>query len=182
MTSTPRRLDRRPSRTVPASLLALFLLVLGLLGIGVLGARMVDGAWPAWTAPSMDAAGDLRLDSAPVATAAAVLVMVGVFLLLAAALPGRAARRLVLADETVGETAVSQRDLGRHVRRRVERADGVQSARVHVTPRRVEVDVLCPLDDPEPVRLHVEQAARDAVDTLHPVPAPRVRVRMRRAR
>lgn len=182
MTSAPRRLDRRPSRSVPATLLALVLLVLGVLGLWTLGSLLFDGAWPAWAASPVDAVSGLRLDSSPMATAAAALVVAGVLLLLSAALPGRTARRLVLTDDVPGATAVSHRDLSRHVRRRVERSDGVQSSRVRVSRRRVDVDALSPLDDPDPVRLRVEEASREAVDALHPIPAPRVRVRMRRAR
>lgn len=182
MTSTPRRLDRRPSRSVPVTLLALVLLAAGVLGVWLLGSLLVDGSWPAWALPSLETVSGLRLDSAPMATAAVVLAVLGLLLLLAALLPGRRSHRLVLADEIPGATAVSQRDLGRRVRRRVERADGVQSAAVRVSPRRVDVAVVSPLDDTEPVRRRAEEAAHLAVTALHPAPAPRVRVRMRRAR
>lgn len=182
MSSTPRRLDRRPARSAPVIVVAVALLAAGVLGIWLLGALVVDGALPAWATGAVDAVGSLRLDSAPMAAAAVLLTVVGLTLLVSAVVPGRSAHRSLLADDIAGMTVMSHRDLGRRVQRRIERADGVQSARVRVGPRRVDALVLTPLDDHDPVRRRIMEAAQDTVAALRPDPIPRVRVRLRRAR
>lgn len=179
-TTTPRRLDRRPTRSVPVGLLGLLLLAAGLLGAWLLGSLLIDGAWPAWAGSRLQAIGAARLDSTPVLVTAGVLGVLGLILLLAALLPGRASRIRVLADEIPGQTAVSHRDLARRVALRTERVDGVHSARADFSGRRLDVLVRTVVDDPETVLRAARTAVEESVAEIRPAAAFRTRVRIRR--
>lgn len=178
-TTTPRRLDRRPTRSVPVGLLGLVVLAAGLLAAWLLGSLLIDGAWPAWAQSRLQTIGDLRLDSTPVLVTACVLALLGLILLLAAILPGRASRSRVLEDGIPGQTAVSHRGLARRVTLRVERVDGVHSARTDVSGRRLEVLVRTVVDDSESVLRAARSAVEESIDELRPATAFRTRVRIR---
>ena len=178
--TAPRRLDRRPTRSVPVGLLGLALLALGVLAAWLLGSLLIDGAWPAWAASRLQMIGALPLGSTPVLVTAGVLAALGLILLLAALLPGRAARSRVLEDAIPGQTAVSHRDLARRVTLRAERVDGVHSARAAISGRRLDVLVRTVVDDPESVLRAARTAVEDSVDELRPATEFRTRVRIRR--
>lgn len=180
MTATPRRLDRRTSRSLPVSLLAVAVLAAGLLTAWLLGTFLLDGAWPASARSGIDAVGALRLDSTPALVTAGVLAALGLALLLAALLPGAASRSRVLEGEIPGQTAVSHRDLARRVTLRVERVDGVHSARAVVSGRRLEVLVRTVVDDSDSVLRAAQKATEQSLAELRPAPPFRTRVRIRR--
>lgn len=180
MSTTPPRLVRRPARSVPAALLGVLLLVAGLLGVWLLGSLLLDGGWPASAEGALADVGGRRLDSTPVLVAAGVLAALGLVLLLAALIPGRPSRRLVLRGEVPGATAVPHRDLGRRVTRRVETVDGVHSARAALTGRRLDVVARTVVDDSESVLDGARAAAERAVAELRPETPLRTRVRIQR--
>lgn len=182
MSTTPPRLVRRPARSVPAALLGVLLLAAGLLGVWLLGSLLLDGAWPASAQDALADVGGRRLDSSPVLVAAGVLAALSLALLLAALLPGRPSRRLVLRGEVPGATAVPHRDLGRRAVRRVEAVDGVHSARATLSGRRLDVLVRTVVDDSETVLRGARAAAEQAVDELRPETPLRTRVRVQRIR
>lgn len=178
MTSTPRRLDRRPARSVPVTLLALLLIAIGGVGAWLLGSLLIDGAMPSSAAGSLDQVGGLRMDATPVLVTAGVLAALGIVLLLCAIVPGRSSRRRVLDGDVPGQTAVSHRDLARRVRLRIERVDGVQSAQVDVGRSKVDVRARTVVDDVDRVLQGCRTAADQAVDELRPSKTLRTRVRV----
>lgn len=180
MSSTPPRLVRRPARSVPTSLLGVLLLASGLLGVWLLGSLLLDGAWPTSAQGALADIGGRRLDSTPVIVAAGVLAALGLVLLLAALIPGRPSRRLVLRGEVPGTSAVTHRDLGRRAVRRVEAVDGVHSARATLAGRRLDVVARTVVDDSETVLRAARAAAEQAVDELRPEIPLRTRVRVQR--
>lgn len=180
MSSAPRRLDRRPSRSTPVVLLALVLLASGLLGVWLLGTLLIDGAWPTAAQGRIDSIGGLRLDSTPMLVSAGVLAVLGLIMLLAALLPGASSRSRVLAGEVPGQTVVSHRDLARRVTLRVERVDGVHSARTTISGRRLTVLARTVVDDADSVLTAAREAAEQSVAELRPTTSFRTRVRIQR--
>lgn len=180
MSTAPRRLDRRPSRSLPVSLLGLVVLAVGLLGVWLLGALLLDGAWPQAARPGIDSLGALRLDSVPMLVGAGVLTVLGLLMLALAVLPGTSSRSQVLAEQTPGQTVVSHRDLARRVTLRVERVDGVHSARTTLVGRRLTVVARTVVDDTDSVLTAARAAVEQTVAELRPTTAFRTRVRVQR--
>lgn len=173
-------LVRRSARTIPTGFVGVVLLVLGGLGLWLLGTYVVEGRWPVAAANSVDALAWTTLESIAAQAAAGALVVLGLALLVLAAWPGRPSRLLVLEDEVPGDTALSRRDLARHLRSAAENVDGVHSARVEPRRRRIEVEVTTVVDDPAPVVAAATTAVDRAVDELRPSAPTTARVRARR--
>ncbi len=178
MSAISTHLVRRPARVVPTIVLALVAVAAGGLGTWLLGAYALEGAWPGAAAEAIDAIGSARLDATGVLVAAAIIAGLGLSLVVCALVPGDAGHRAILADDVPGQTAVSRRDLGRRVQRRVELVDGVHDVRVTVRRRRVDVLVRTPVDDTDTVLRRSRAAVEDTLTPLRPVTAlsPRVRV------
>lgn len=170
----------RPSRTIPAGLLAAMLLILGGLGVWLLGTYLVNGTWPGAASSAVTGISDTTLGSPVIQAVAVVLAVVGLAMLLAAIVPGRPSRVPVLADDIPGETALSRRDLARRIQRRAENVDGVHSARVVARPRAIDVRVETVVDDTAPVARAATAAVDEAVRELRPADSPRSRVRIHR--
>ncbi len=176
--TAPRKLVRRPSRMVPASLLAVVLLVGGGLGVWLLGAYFLHGSVPSEASDAVTTIADTRLDSTVAQVVAVALAFLGLMMVLTALVPGRPSRTRVLDGDVAGETAISRRDLARRIRRRAEHVDGVHSVRVEVGRRRTEVSVHTVVDDTGPVLRAARATVEQAVNELRPTRSvpPRVRI------
>ncbi|MFN3600836.1 MAG: DUF6286 domain-containing protein [Dietzia sp.] len=170
----------RPTRTIPASLLAVTLLVLGGLGVWLLGTYLVNGTWPGPASSTISGVSETSLGDPVMQAVAVVTAVVGLAMILAAIVPGRPSRVPILADDIPGETALSRRDLARRIQRRAENVDGVHSARVAAGPRAIDVRVDTVVDDTAPVSRAATAAVDDAVRELRPADSPRSRVRIHR--
>ncbi|WP_038371957.1 DUF6286 domain-containing protein [Brachybacterium phenoliresistens] len=180
MSTSPRPLVARPTRTVPATLLALALLTAGGLALWALGALLLTGSWPAPLQEPMARLGALRLADRALLAAAAGCAVLGIVLLVAALRPGRPRTRAVLGDAVPGTTALPHRDLERRLRARLEQVDGVRSARAAAGPRTVRITVSTVLEDTAPVLAAARRAAHGTIAEIRPVHDPRVLVRARR--
>lgn len=173
-------LVRRPSRSVPTGLVGVVLLVFGGLGLWLLGTYVVEGRWPVAAANSVDALAWTTLESVAAQAAAGTLAVLGLVLVVFAAWPGRPSRLLVLGDDIPGGTALSRRDLARHLQSAAENVDGVHSVRVSPERRRFDVAVVTVVDDPAPVVAAARSAVEQALGELRPSPPAATRVRARR--
>lgn len=180
MSTRIRPLVTRPNRTVAAAVLGVLLVVAGGLTAWLVGTMIATGSWPPEAAGVMRSTGALRVGDAAIAVLAGVLALLGIAALVAALRPGRRARSLILPGQVPGQTAISRRDLGRHVRRGLEQVDGVHSAVVAVRPRRVDVVVHSPVDHVEPVLAAAQSAVDRAMAELRPITALPTRVRAQR--
>ena len=79
----------RPSRSVPATILALILLVAGGLGAWLTGYRLITGSWPHRMVNTLDTVGAASLSSIAMLVAAGIAAAFGIFLVIAALWPGR---------------------------------------------------------------------------------------------
>lgn len=173
-------LVRRPARAVPTGLVGVILLVFGGLGLWLLGTYLIEGRWPVAAANSVDALAWTTLESIAAQAAAGAMVVLGLVLVVFAAWPGRPSRLLIMDDEIPGETALSRRDLARHLQSAAENVDGVHSVRVAPKRRRIDVDVITVVDDPAPVVDAASAAVDRAMHELRPSAPTATRVRARR--
>ncbi|WP_017615120.1 DUF6286 domain-containing protein [Nocardiopsis salina] len=182
MSATPGRLTRRPSRVLPAVLLAITAIAAGGFASWLLAAYAVDGAWPDPAVGLVSEAARMRLDAVPILIGAAVLGLLGIGLVISAIVPGEPALREILADGTPGQTAVSRRDVALRLQRSVEHVDGVQGARVSVRRKRVDVVVRTPVEDTGTVLRRSRSSVEEGLEQLRPVSPLRPRVRVSRTR
>ena len=168
MSNTPRRLTRRPTRTVPATILSIALIILGGFGCWIVGSHYAGAELPPDIAASLEQAAGLRLDSTAFQTTAVVLALIGLILLICALWPGQPSRMGAFGSDVPGETAIARSDVARRLKMRVLRVDGVHSANVHVGSQRADVRVATVVDDSEQVRRAAEEAVTEALQELRP--------------
>jgi hypothetical protein len=173
-TPTPRRsIRKRPSRSVPALIVALILLTAAVAavwgGITALTGRstaVVDGVTGAAGTPwSAQAA---YIPSVAVA-------LIGVALIVIALIPGRHDAYLV-NHEGATEAALTRRGLGTYLEDQAKAIDGVDSARASLKGRQARIRIGTYALDRNQVEKDVHRRLRTRLDSLHLKNTPRVRV------
>lgn len=177
------QLRRRPSRGVPATLVALVVLAVAVAATTAAVTRLASGSWPGWAADPARSVAQQSWGAAPVLAAAVVGVVLGLVLLLAALLPGR--RTGVPVDLTVtsaeqSEVVITQRGVARLAAAAADEVDGVESVDVSVSARLVRVEVVtASRSDVESVRSAVQSSVEDRLDVLGSGPVCEVQTRVR---
>lgn len=176
-------LRRRPSRTVPATVVALLLLLVAAAITVASVSRLLDGTWPTW---ALDPAGSVARQtwgSAAVVTAGALVGVVGVVLLLAAALPGRRSGVAVahtVENAEVSEVVITTRGVARLAAAAADEVDGVERVDVSASSSTVRVVVLTSLrEDVDTVRSAVQTAVQSRLDVGRTGPVCQVETRVR---
>lgn len=170
----------RPTRSAPATLLALLLLIVGGLGTWLTAYRFLTGAWPQRAVTTLDAVGAASLGSIAVLVSAGVAAAFGLFLLIAALWPGRPKHLAFLPDVIPGQTALRRSDLATLVKRQVEQIAAIRSASATVRRSRVDVVVFSDADDLDAVREAASKRTNEALEIFRPVGITHGRVRAKR--
>lgn len=178
-----RRLRRRPSRTVPATIVALMLVAVGVLAVTAAIARLVNGTWPSQITGPARAVAVLTWGSATVIVAGVVLALIGLVLLVAGLKLGafKTAQLAAPAGGTVSETdyVISSRALARLAAARADTVDGVDKVSASASGRRVHVQVTTTSEQNTEIRDHVRQRVNDTLTAAGVQPAPRVTATVR---
>ena len=142
-TSRVPRLRRRPSRTVPASIVAVVLLALGVLTAVAAISRLVTGGWPSQATTPAGAVAAQTWGSAAVVVATALAVLAGLVLLLAGLKPGgyRSAPLRGPQGELVEHTdyVITTGAVARLAAAEADRVDGVDKVSASADSRRVRL-------------------------------------------
>lgn len=181
-TSSPG-LRRRPSRTVPASIVAVLLLAIGVLAVIAAVARLTNGSWASQvTAPASAVAG-LTWGSAAVIAAAAVVAVLGLVLIVAALKPGARKAASVQAGSAGAaadrEYVISTRAIAKLAVARADGVDGVDKVSASASDRRVHVAVTTSSQQRDAIRTQVAQAVSETLAAAGITPRPRVSVAVR---
>lgn len=180
--STAQSLHRRSSRSLPATLTALVLLSAAVAGAWIGITRITTGAWPDLLRSGREAAASLTWNSPTVIIAALIAALVGLFLLLAALLPGQhsTVRLNEPKDRRAGhsEAVLTRRGLSRIAAALVDRTDGVDRSSVRTSAKRLEVGVHTPLHDAGDLGNRLEESLDTKMKDLGVTPKPVVRVRV----
>ncbi|KNC19849.1 hypothetical protein AC792_04240 [Arthrobacter sp. RIT-PI-e] len=185
MSNAPRSqsLRRRSSRSVPATILAALLLALAVVGAWVGISRLVTGTWPSFLAPIRQTLAGFTWESPALWATAIVLAVIGVFLLLAAILPGQHTTIRLTdpdgEDADTTETVMSRRGLAKLVGSHLDEADGVDSASVGATARKVTAVVRTPLHDASGFSDKLTRSLERKLEQVGVDPAPKVVVQVR---
>lgn len=174
MTNAPLR--ARPARVAPAIVVALVLIALGAALVVLAILRLQSGEWPA-VASAVSDAGTRLWGARSVAAAAGVLAVVGLVLVLCAALPGRPSSR---QSHLVGsvESVVTRRGTERLVEHRIRAVDGVGSCRARLRGNGLQLVVGTPLREHHDLTNAVTATADDVLHTNLDGRIPRTMVRM----
>jgi hypothetical protein len=150
-------------------------------------ARLVNEAWPVFLAGPRDWLTGLAWGSPAVWTAAVVMVLIGLVLLLAAVVPGPF-NALPLRSPGAGpapsraagqEIVMSRRAVARLASSYCRHLDGVASASATATARRVHLSVTTPLHETDELRTRITGGVRDRLNMVGLDPAPRVTATVR---
>lgn len=182
-TTTSPRLRRRPSRTVPASIVSVLLLAVGVLAVVAGVARLTNGSWSAQVSGPASAVAALTWGSAALVAASAVVAVLGLVLVVAALKPGaRTTARLGASGSGSAaerEFVLSTRAIAKLAVARADGVDGVDKASASASDRRVHVSVTTSSEQRDAVRTRVSTAVSDALSAAGVTPAPRVSVAVR---
>lgn len=178
------RLRRRPSRTIPALVVAVLLLAVGVASVWLAIARLIQGAWSTLLEGPRDWLAALTWDSPAVWGIGTAAVAVGLILLLCAVIPGGFTALTVrdASGEAGGrkpqvyerETVMTRRAVAHVARAQCVQVDGVASASATATSKRVHLKVKTSLRDTRDLRARVIEGVRDRLDAIGLDPAPRV--------
>lgn len=184
MSPAPRSqaLRRRSSRSVPATITAIILLALGVTGAWIGISRLITGTWPSFLAPIRQFLAELSWSSPALWAAATLLTLLGLIMVLAALLPGKhTAVRLTNpdgADDRSAETAMTRRGLAKLASTHLDQADGVDSASVKATARKVTATVRTPLHNAPELSGKLTKSLDRKFAQIGLDPAPRVTVKV----
>lgn len=182
-----RRLRQRPSRTIPATIVAVALLAVGALAATAALARLTGGTWaPQLTGPARSVSA-LTWGSTAIITASSVLVLLGLVLLVAGLKPGAFRAAQLRPSATAGDAGsaeetdfvISTRALARLAAARADLVDGVDKVSTSASGRRVHVVVTTTSEQADEIRDRVTRDVVDAVSAAGVQPVPRVTTTVR---
>lgn len=181
-TARSQSLRRRSSRSVPATITAVILLVVCIAVAWAAINRLLSGSWPSFLAPAGEFLSGQTWASPAVWAAAIIVALTGLILFLAAILPGKhTAIRLTGpdgADSKVTETVISRRGLAKLASSHLDQADGVDSASVTATAKKVTATVSTPLHNAPELAGKLTRSLERKFDQIGVDPAPRVTVKV----
>lgn len=173
-----RRLRRRPSRTVAASIVAVVLLALGVLTAIAAISRLVTGSWDALVTAPAGTVADQTWGSSAVLAAAVVTVVIGLVLLIAGLKPGafRSAQLAGPSGQGIEQTdyVISNAAIARLAAGRADLVDGVDKVFASADGRRVRVRITTSSEQTVQIRDRVIQGVTEILATTGLEPAPRV--------
>ncbi len=179
-----RRLRRRPSRTVPASIVAVVLLALGVIAAIVAIARLVNGSWPSQVISAASSVTALTWGSVAVIAAGAVTALVGLVLLVAGIKLGAfktAQLHPSQSSDTVTDSdfVISTRAMARLAAARADQVDGVDKVSASASDRRVHLQVSTTSEQADQIRDQVQQGVTETLSSTGVQPVPRVTATVR---
>jgi len=176
---------RRPRRGIPATLTALVVLVACAL-IATISIQLLTGRPPLISYPTIaDNLHRAQWRDLAVAVVAGVVALVGLVLLLAALVPGKAMVLPLDAADTAGTgltAGVSRRSLRSTLRIAADSVDGIASTTLRLRGNTITVVARADRTDDTGLADAVREAVGARVDQLAPAVPPTVRVRVHAAR
>lgn len=178
-----RRLRRRPSRVVPATIVAVVLLALGVLTAIAAISRLVTGTWDSRVTGPAGSIAALTWGSTAVITTGVVLAVVGLVLLVAGLKLGafRTVQLAAPAGGQVDETdyVISTRALARLAAAQADTVDGVDHVSASASGRRVHVGVTTDSEQADEIRGRVQSGVTERLVAAGVSPAPKVSTTVR---
>ncbi len=178
-----RRLRRRPSRTVPATIVAVVLLALGVLAAIAAIARLATGSWATQVGGPARTVAALTWGSTAIVATGVVLALIGLVLLVAGVKLGAftSAQLQGPAESGIGETdyVITTRAMARLAAGRADTVDGVDRVSASASGRRVHVLVTTSSEQTDQIRERVLKGVTEVLTSAGISPAPRITASVR---
>lgn len=180
-------LRRRPSRTVPAVIVALVLLALSVAMVWVAVRRLSSGQWPGAVTQAAGWTAALTWASVAMLVIAGLVVLAGLVLLLCAVVPGKPTALRIGTEplETEHgnvEAVMTRRSVAKLANARANEVDGVDGVKTTVTGRLVAMSITTASAQREDIQASVTERVRAALEASGLDPLPRVRAKARTTR
>lgn len=178
-------LRRRPSRTVPAAVVAALLTAAGVAGVWAAVERLATGRWPGWVGGTHLWAATQTFGSAVVVVLSLAVAIVGLLLLVTAVRPGMPNAYEITAGGEDQETAEStefvmtRRAVAKLATAQADLIDGVDSVSATVTARRVSLSVQTASAQTDEIDRLVTTRVSDALTAVGLTPQPTVTATVR---
>lgn len=173
-----RRLRRRPSRTVPATIVAVLVLALGVLVAIAAISRLVTGSWDTVVTRPAGSVATQTWASSAVLTAAVLALVVGVVLVVAGLKPGsyRSARLNGPTGEGVEQTdyVITNGAVARLAAGAADLVDGVDKVSASAGGRTVRLRLTTSSEQTAQIRDRVVEGVTRSLAATGLDPAPRV--------
>lgn len=186
MSRTDARSDslrRRPSRTVPATIVALVLLGLGVGLVWVAALRLVQGSWPEFLLQAGSWFAALTWGSMMLLLVCVGIAVLGVIVLIAAIKPGAPTAMVIDSAPAEGEgsteVVMTRRSIARLATARAAEVDGVDAVSAVIGSRKVTVNVQAPSARRGDIEQQVTGRVRDALVGAGLMPMPAITVTVR---
>ncbi len=174
-------LRRRPSRTVPAVIVAVLLLAAGVTMVWATVDRLSNGRWPAWVGASHQWAAAQTWGSTSMITVSVVAALLGLLLLIVALTPGQLTGYRIEPAETADRTSpgstevvMSRRAVAKLATAQANLVDGVDAVSAVATGRAVKLRVRTPSAHRADVEHAVTDRVRSVLSTAGLSPMPTV--------
>ena len=180
----PSALRRRPSRPVPALIVALALLTIAVTTVWLSVLRLASGAWPGSVVQAANWAQDVSWGSTTAIAAASGVAVIGVVLLLCAIIPGRYSAMRIRSDDLDGggastELVMPRGSVARLAAARAAEVVGVGTVSTSAGDRSVSLSVTTRSDERESLGNTVKQRVGEALQSAGIDPLPRISVNVR---
>lgn len=176
-------LRRRPSRTVPAAVVAVLLAVAGVAGVWATVEKLATGRWPGWVGSTHLWGTTQTWGSVVVIVISVAVALMGLLLLVTALRPGMPNAYEIDADgdttagaPTTGSTefVMTRRAVAKLATAQADLVDGVDSVSAGVTARRVNLTVKTSSAQADEINRLVTTKVTDALTAARLSPQPNV--------
>lgn len=178
-----RRLRHRPSRTIPATIVALVLTAIGVLAAVAGIARLVNKTWPSQVTGPAGTVSGAAWGSAGVIVAGIVVALLGLILLIAGIkLGGFKTARLSAPDGgDVGDTdyVISTRAIAKLAASRADTVDGVDKVSVSASGARVHLHIATNSEQTTDISDRVRHTVAEVLTATGISPMPRITASVR---
>ena len=180
-------LRRRPSRTIPATIVAILLTAAGVALVWAAVVRLSDGRWPTWVGATHAWVAGQTWGTVTVITISVLVAVLGLVLLVAALAPGQPNAYAIDVPEpqvepgtaTSREFVMTRRAVAKLATAHAELLDGVDSVSSLVTGRAVKLSVKTPSAHGDAIERAVVGAVTQAFSEVGLSPAPKVTATVR---
>ncbi|WP_404288889.1 DUF6286 domain-containing protein [Glutamicibacter arilaitensis] len=158
----------RSARTAALLIAALVVLGISATFLVVSLIRLASGTWPSWAAGLLNSVKDAAWADTAVLGGAIGVAILGLFLLIAALIPGKRRTALLNWDstDTLEEWVIENRGLAHLARHEAQRTDGVDSASPVLRGKKMQISVSTPVHEASVISKSVQKNVQDALVSI----------------